>query len=670
MSGALSHHCHLAMTNPPIPAITKRAPTIDFIDQRLPKHHPLFATQAAQYDPMSKQYVPGNQVVGANTSNSLVNAGAASTLSSSNNLVQRPEWTDLNAMVFWNGAFGDSMSLFKRTPEPKGRSGSVYDIREKADWNSVYDTLEMARKKYEAGGGPLRKARRKIADRVTPGADAARIGSKVVPQDNIATPVIGAVEIILDAVKTSASVRNQTLGGFDGLIPIFSDVELFLSTFEGDSNIRNASIDLTATTLESVERVIGFFISNEFARAGKAILSGGDYQKDLIDSLEMIQTKSRDLIQQALKSHMFEFHMYSQETRKIQAQLDAKINFVAQGTVQIDSKVDMVVQGTNSIEKLLNDLVNQTDRKIEALRQENDYLRIENGILRSTSPIQPSMWLPPPQLNKGPVPSWYVNQGTLRNMIDAVDVDLVDLTFVQDRKEQLASRDRSRAEQITNTPLFRNWIVSPLSAKLLIHWDSRLPKVVAEVSPLTVFCTTLARSLRSKARFISALWFCGQHINANEHGARSGGQTMVSSLLDQLLRQWEFNTEPLHNHIDFKSLRKGDIETLTGLLGVLLRQIPPEMVLFLIIDGAVLFERDEVEDALPVFSSLIQLVADNTVGASVKLLITSTPGTNIIRGPFETEDLILNVDRLPVLAVASEERMVRELEGGMDNDVY
>jgi hypothetical protein len=71
-----------------------------------------------------------------------------------------------------------------------------------------------------------------------------------------------------------------------------------------------------------------------------------------------------------------------------------------------------------------------------------------------------------------------------------------------------------------------------------------------------------------------------------------------------------------------------------------------------------------------VFSSLIQLVADRSVGASVKLLITSTPGTHIIRGPFETEDLILNVDSLPVSAVASEERMVRELEGGMNNDAY
>jgi hypothetical protein len=61
----------------------------------------------------------------------------------------------------------------------------------------------------------------------------------------------------------ASKVRHQVLGGFDGLIAIFSDVELFLGTFPEDANIRNASVDLTAATLEAIERAIGFFISNE-----------------------------------------------------------------------------------------------------------------------------------------------------------------------------------------------------------------------------------------------------------------------------------------------------------------------------------------------------------------------------------------------------------------------
>ncbi|KAK7189573.1 hypothetical protein DPSP01_001567 [Paraphaeosphaeria sporulosa] len=646
------------MTNPPIPAITKRAPTIDFIDQRLPKHHPLFATQTVQYDVMSGQY----QAVGASNSG-LVSTAASNAPSSSNSLVSRPEVADLNAMPFWNEIFADSMSQFKSTPEPKGRSKSLYDIREKTDWHAVYDTLQMARKKYETSGGIIRDMRRKVADRITPGAEVARIGSKVTPQDKIVTPILGAVELILGAVEIAALVRKKALAGLDDMVPVFSKVELFLSMFKEDANIRNASIDLTAVTLAAVERTIGFFISSQFARTGKALLSGEDYQKGLIESFETIQTKSHDLWEQAQNSHMFESHVYYQEDRRIQAQMGAKI----------DLSTLVAVQGFNAVNNLLNDLAQQMDQKIDRMlqpiRQENISLRIENDRLRSTSPTRTSMWLPPPQPIPGLVSSWSINQETLRNIIDVHDLDLTDLALVQDRKEQLPSRDRSRAEQVTNTQLFRSWIVSPSSTKLLIHWDSRLPKMIAEVSPLTVFCTTMAQALRSNPRFLSALWFCGQHIDAYEFGARSGGQMMIGSLLDQLLRQWDFNTEPLHNYIGYDSLQKGDVEALTALLGFLIGQLPPEIVLFLIIDGAALFEREEVQDALPVFLSLIQLVADNSVRATVKLLITSTPGTDIIRGSFEEEDLILNVDSLPILTAASEERMVRELEGELHGDV-
>lgn len=58
-------------------------------------------------------------------------------------------------------------------------------------------------------------------------------------------------------------MRNQVLEGFDSLIPIFSDVELFLGTFPRDLNIKNMSVQLTVTTLTAIEQAIGFFISNE-----------------------------------------------------------------------------------------------------------------------------------------------------------------------------------------------------------------------------------------------------------------------------------------------------------------------------------------------------------------------------------------------------------------------
>lgn len=581
---------------------------------------------------------------------------------SSGSHLTRPEWTDTDSMSFWNVIFPECMLRLVSLPEPKGRSQSLYNIRNKKDWHSVYDTLMGARQKYQESGGwvgKLRKVRRKAADNATAGVETAKVASKVVPQDNVATPVVGAVEVVLLAFKASATVRNQVLSGFDDIVPIFSDVELFLTMFDDDTNIRNASTDLVVTTLVAVERAIGFFVSNEFARGGKALFSGGDYQKDLTNSLEMILTRSKNLMQQAERSHFFESHVFHQESRQQQ--------------VQLLSKVGIAVDATNSINHLLSDHLQEKERhlrrvqlELEAARQENVHLRVENGILRSTSPEQLSMWLPPQQQTHGSITSWYVSQSTLRQLVDTYDLDLTDGAVVNDKKEQLPTKERSRAEQIVNTPLFRNWIVSASSAKLLIHWDTRPPKTIAEVSPLSVFCMTLTQSLRARNQFLSVLWFCGQHMDRNGPDIRVGGRAMVLSLIDQLLRQYQFDTGPLHMDMDSESLQEGDVKVLTGLLTFLVRQLPPAMTVFFIIDGVVLFEREEFEEeASSIFLALIQLVADTTLMVSVKLLFTSTPGTDLVRCAFEEEDLILNVDGLPTQVVPSEARLIREL-GEMD----
>ncbi|KAL4411692.1 hypothetical protein CABS03_06117 [Colletotrichum abscissum] len=170
-------------------------------------------------------------------------------------------------MNFWNGIFPKAMHQLRSTPPPKDRASTIFDIRNKHDWDTVYSTLDEARNKYQREGGPLgwlRKVRRKGADNITSVEGIVKIVSKATPNDPYATPILGALEVLLDAVKTAASVRKQVLEGFEGLVPIFSDVELFLGTFQGDLNIENASVDLTATTLGAIEYAIGFFISNEY----------------------------------------------------------------------------------------------------------------------------------------------------------------------------------------------------------------------------------------------------------------------------------------------------------------------------------------------------------------------------------------------------------------------
>lgn len=266
---------------------------------------------------------------------------------------------------------------------------------------------------------------------------------------------------------------------------------------------------------------------------------------------------------------------------------------------------------------------------------------------------------------------WFISQEALRRILDTPDLDYVGIAFILDKKEQLPAKQLAQTEQIVNTSLFRSWIVSTSSAKLLVQWTSPLPQTIAEVSPLSVFCATMTQALQAKERFVSIQWFCGRYIDPMQAGQYIGGRAMLVSLIGQLLREHAFDTRPLHPEINLSSLQAGGMDELQKLLGWLVRQLPQTITLFCIIDGVVLYERDEhYGEALLVLAFLSTLTANPSVPATVKVLFASTPGPDTVRVSFEAENLVLNMDAVPRLEwTPSDERWARELGDGLSERV-
>lgn len=303
-------------------------------------------------------------------------------------------------------------------------------------------------------------------------------------------------------------------------------------------------------------------------------------------------------------------------------------------------------------------------------------LTVQVTALRASSPAQQVVWyLPPPPL-PAPVSESSISPAALRMMLNSRDVDLADAAFVATKKALLPPQERVRVEQILQTHLFRQWIVSTGSSKLLATWDG--PQTVAGVSALSGFCATLADTLRAAAaspavganpatrqRFVSALWFCGRHAD------RRAGRAMAAGLVDQLLRQHTFDTHSLFRDLPPARLEAADAEALGLLLDWLIRRLPRTVTLVCIVDGVALCERQELrEEALPVLAGLLALTGDPTVEATVKVLFTSTPSPVIVKAPFKMdggrENLIVDVKQLPPMPWAvSDERMARELERGL-----
>ncbi|KAK5991956.1 hypothetical protein PT974_05351 [Cladobotryum mycophilum] len=564
----------------------------------------------------------------------------------------RPTWTDINALTFWNTLFPIALTKFLTTSqEPCGRSKTAYSIRENGKtWDGVYDVLERARSKYEQQG-KIGGLRRKAADSIAPIAEGAKIASHVVPSNPYSTPILGAVSILLDRAETNDwRIRRSYLNIFR--------YRVFLGNFPGDNNISNASVDLTVTILLAIERAIGFFITNDFIRGFKAVGMGDSYEKDLLESLGSIKTKSRALLEEATKSQMHKFDKHSQTMQKGQQQI------LKRQTEQTDT--------LNSVYALLRDHEKQKEEarkemqrinwELERSRHTITSLTIQNETLRSISPIQHSMWPPPPH-GQPAVYTWLLSQETLRWVVKSPDIDLADMSFINDRRGLLSTRHRAQTEQVVNLQLFRNWIVSPTSTKLMIQWNSQPPKTVAGISPLSVFCTTITQGFRTSEHILSLVWFCGRHIDKYEAGEQVGGHSMLASLIDQLLQQHTFDTRPLCNDFNLTSLQQSEYDELIRLLDWLVRQFSNDITLFIVVDDVVLFERDEHWDqSAPVLSKLLSLVNDTTLPAVIKVLFTSTPGSDIVRAAFEQGDLILEVGRLPDLGSASsDERVAREL---------
>ncbi|KAK3938949.1 hypothetical protein QBC46DRAFT_264256 [Diplogelasinospora grovesii] len=576
----------------------------------------------------------------------------------------RPTFTDINAMKFWNGILPEAMKKFSsETIEPKGLSKAGYTIRDKTDWNDVYIVLEGARNKYQKEGGRvgslLRKVRRKFADNVTPIAAASKIASKLAPDNPYSTPVLGAVEILFDAFKTAANVRKEVFESFDDLVPIFSDVEIFLTMFSGDENIRNASIDLTATTLDAIEHAICFFISNGFLRGGKALLNGSDYQSPLLQSLTKIKTKSTVLKDEAAKSHMYQVYIHTQEIQK---------------DVRRIPELQEHLKNIMKLAKSTNDIVSEHkwywNCKCLYPYSHNILSQVVASEIQSAAPNPGTTTIGPPIMD----PIINMRHGELLYIFsrETPPYDVHDLDFLNNNRVHFLVAEQARVESIVGQQSWRNWMAPASGTKLLVHWNiGDRPRSWGNYTVLSTLTGIMAKHLQrvQDHRFIVLVWFCGRHCG-DPADIDNGPRAMITSFVEQLLRRVpvELNLQGLENHVNLTfPLQRWDVRSLLTLLEVLVRILPPTITVMCMVDGVSFYERELfVADALMAFDALdyFTTLFGHGMGPRVKLLLTSSPGTMIIREsffPWQQQDIFLEVSTVRIRnSTPSDERMIRE----------
>lgn len=248
-------------------------------------------------------------------------------------------------------------------------------------------------------------------------------------------------------------------------------------------------------------------------------------------------------------------------------------------------------------------------------------------------------------------------------------------------RHRVPARQRACAEQLARSSKFADWLRSPTSSRLLVHENYSNSKV-SEISGLSLFCVCLEKVLATRSdRFIPLAFFCGLHAELPDdpdssdesiddydesRASRSepqnaafnhdpqgpwlspGSAGLIQSLIYQLLEKYyhpkgEYLTVT-PEEIDGIENRK--LGALYEFFRRLVYMLPESVTVWLMVDGAVYYERDEyVDDMQRIMLPLLQLSKPGVTRARLKLLVTSPTNMSDIQEWF-AEDSILSMTEL------------------------
>ncbi|KAL7935953.1 hypothetical protein V8C35DRAFT_296460 [Trichoderma chlorosporum] len=697
-----------------IPPIHLQPPSVDYIDNQLPEHHGVFKNSNAHYDHTAQKYVPDQPAIdGKSVARNQDNGQASNQLSPTSQLgdIGDPE-------KFWGLVFPEAIAAFviKYPKEPDGLDKLGYSIRNQKTWKSINAQLHRAREVYDGSQvnfqGRCKRALRKLGDNaIEPTTNAVNL----VPNIEYISPVLGAVQLLLNAYKVASEVRERITSSFDEteIQELFNDAEVYLITFPDSSKVKNATITLVVTVMKAIEDAIVFFLSKQIKRLFSVVYRGKrGYQEDLLKSLEAIKTNSEKLIQQAQSAHLlytqFNLAVIQSEAKRFHHDAKEQSRYT---TMMLDDIHQVSAEACNNVLVMLNDAEENKKRQLQILANQESILSRLEEISRGSTPVpaEALAWqnqhtasfnsqfhfnpAPPMQYSQYFQPghqkfpshngqiSWFdsfsnttkqrpvspqprmISSSMILDILNIpINLDEEDLLAVKEYSYRLARKHHTRAVQVTQTREFRQWIVAPTSRRLLIHGDFSPHSLDTwRSSPLSFFCLLLVRMLRDRERYVTLVFFCGFHVEDDDSNV--GGAAIIRSFIAQLLRQIPFEFLSLDSAIDLDSISKDDckISHLCDLFVYLVRHLlRRDRTLVCIIDGIGDYEKYELEsEMLAVIKMLLQFCKaaehDNGAGSQhgdVKVLATTPFSTEAVQEQFLDEE-DEDEDYLPFLSMES-----------------
>jgi hypothetical protein len=186
-----------------VPDLGSQPPSVDFIENRMPKYSPAFRNSPVSYNTASQRFIsthrqkngPREQISPIYIQNNAIEQEFPP-IGQPMALVASPS-TNTEAMKYWNDIFPDALTQLQTTAEPRIKNLELR-IRYDKGWDTIYIKLENARSGYLKQGGQFGQMVRWCADHTTSATILVKIAQGVAPSNPYSTPVLGAVQLILN----------------------------------------------------------------------------------------------------------------------------------------------------------------------------------------------------------------------------------------------------------------------------------------------------------------------------------------------------------------------------------------------------------------------------------------------------------------------------------------
>ncbi|KAK2055666.1 hypothetical protein LY76DRAFT_595837 [Colletotrichum caudatum] len=500
------------------------------------------------------------------------------------------------------------------------------------DWTTVRQGVDQACTALEKAAsrdkdmsgftGKLRKGFHALCQN----AGTGKLFTAFIPTDLMLTsPLCAGLNVVFNALEQTGVYRQAVYKAIEQLPEILDTFEGYLEIYDQDESLHRKAARLYVEVCLTLGEILQWFMKNAFVVGASRLLAPSRSSAKLGDRMAEVKLAAKSFKARAV----FLMHKRQSEIQQ---------SFTSNSHDQFRTR--------RQVEELCHLLHRQVERQ-------DVFQDMQTKVFESLQPFLQQVMTRLITENTGPVATTAsttpepVSESTPDEVLESFlyDSDLiptdVDRLLVLDQPRSPKPLDMNRVFSIRNNPRVKTWLTLDESSLVLLNGGSdRLCGATSFVSARIVH--HLLQQTRKPSQSICTIpvaFFCNQHPDYRRDVMGNPSELAMSLLLQLVDRFRKFDSSNLQKCTD--ELDPNSISSICKSFRSLVKRLPPDVVLFLVVDGLDSFaipteRRDQTRE---VVGRLVRLYREQP-RATLKFLFVSPSRCAFLEELFEEEEVI------------------------------